>query len=118
MDGHGEPKTDVAEAARARTAETVMKTIVREGNLEVLMKLLEHFSDSYHRFLWPEGLYSWDGCEVPRIPSGSGKAGLKKTIFSVCDNMDEAVLGAWQGVVVLTPKNHVKQGRQGRSNDC
>ena len=69
------------------------------------MKLLEHFSDSYHRFLWPKGLYSWDGCEVPRIPSGSGKAGLKKDIFSVCNNMDEAVLRAWQGVVVLTPKN-------------
>src|SRR6266852_1609960 len=65
--GRGDPKTDVAEAASATTAETVMKTIIREGNLEVLMKLLEHFSPSYRPGSYgPKDYIHRDGCEVQR----------------------------------------------------
>ena len=38
---------------------------------------------------------------------------LKKDNFPVCNNMNEAVLRAWQGVVVLTPKTTLNRDGKG-----
>ena len=38
---------------------------------------------------------------------------LKKDHFSVCNNMDEAVLRAWQGVVVLPRKTTLNRDGKG-----